>query len=82
LPENLDPLIKVFHIAPMPVRPRFPPQSGKVTVLSAETIDLFAGLRGRGTYGGTGTSFHWQIAKAVASKFSVMIAGGLTRKRL
>ena len=31
-----------------------------------------------GTYGGTGTPFHWQIAKAVASKFSVMIAGGLT----
>jgi phosphoribosylanthranilate isomerase len=31
-----------------------------------------------GTYGGTGTPFHWQIAKAVAAKFSVMIAGGLT----
>ena len=31
-----------------------------------------------GTYGGTGTPFNWQVAKAVAAKFSVMIAGGLT----
>ncbi len=31
-----------------------------------------------GTYGGTGTTFNWQVAKAVSEKFSVMIAGGLT----
>ena len=30
-----------------------------------------------GAYGGTGASFNWQIAKEVAAKFSIMIAGGL-----
>jgi phosphoribosylanthranilate isomerase len=30
-----------------------------------------------GKYGGTGKSFNWDLAKEVARKFSVMIAGGL-----
>jgi phosphoribosylanthranilate isomerase len=31
-----------------------------------------------GSYGGTGTGFDWEIAAAVARKFPVVIAGGLT----
>jgi phosphoribosylanthranilate isomerase len=31
-----------------------------------------------GTYGGTGTTFNWQVVKTVSEKFSMMIAGGLT----
>jgi phosphoribosylanthranilate isomerase len=31
-----------------------------------------------GRYGGTGVTFDWQIAKAVASRFPLMVAGGLT----
>lgn len=31
-----------------------------------------------GSYGGTGTGFDWELATAVARKFPVIIAGGLT----
>ena len=72
------PLIKVFNIAPDARQTEVSTPSGKVTVCLAQTAYLFVGLRGSRNYGGTGTPFHWQIAKAVASKFSVLIAGGLT----
>jgi phosphoribosylanthranilate isomerase len=31
-----------------------------------------------GRYGGTGVTFDWQIAKVVAARFPIMVAGGLT----
>jgi len=32
----------------------------------------------RGTYGGTGQTFNWQLATEVSARFPVIIAGGLT----
>lgn len=32
----------------------------------------------RNTYGGTGQTFNWQLAKEVSARFPVIIAGGLT----
>ncbi len=32
----------------------------------------------RGTYGGTGQTFNWQLAEEVSARFPVIIAGGLT----
>jgi phosphoribosylanthranilate isomerase len=31
-----------------------------------------------GTYGGTGQTFNWQLAREIAAEYPVMIAGGLT----
>ncbi len=36
----------------------------------------------KGTYGGTGQTFNWEIAKEVSSVFPVFIAGGLTRQNV
>ena len=73
------PIIKVFHISPNASQTEisravyrgytFVPPKQLICLLDSTTA---------GTYGGTGTPFHWQVAKTVASKLSVMIAGGLT----
>jgi Phosphoribosylanthranilate isomerase len=68
------PLIKVFHITPDARQAEVSTAvwKGYSFVPPKQLICLLDSAVG-GTYGGTGTPFHWQIAKAVASKFSVMI---------
>jgi phosphoribosylanthranilate isomerase len=72
------PLIKAFHIH---VDARQAEISidiwkGYSVIPPRQLICLLDSTAG-GAYGGTGKPFHWQIAKSVAEKFSVMIAGGL-----
>ena len=73
------PLIKVFHIAPDARQAEVSTAVWKgYSFVPPKQLICLLDSAVAGTYGGTGTPFHWQIAKAVASKFSVMIAGGLT----
>ncbi len=73
------PFIKVFHVAPDSRQAEISaniwrgysliPPNQLICMLDSSVPDA---------YGGTGTTFDWQTAKAIAEKFSVMIAGGLT----
>ncbi|MGP8079864.1 MAG: phosphoribosylanthranilate isomerase [Dehalococcoidales bacterium] len=73
------PLIKVFHIAPDARQAEISTAVWKgYSFVPPKQLICLLDSAVAGTYGGTGTPFHWQIAKAVAAKFSVMIAGGLT----
>jgi phosphoribosylanthranilate isomerase len=73
------PLIKVFHIPPDARQAEIATDvwKGYSTVPPNRLICLLDSTV-EGAYGGTGTPFSWQAAKAVSAKFSVMIAGGLT----
>jgi phosphoribosylanthranilate isomerase len=73
------PIIKVFHIAPDTKQAEVAADiwKGYSLIPSNQLICLLDSNVG-GAYGGTGTTFNWQVAKAVSEKFSVMIAGGLT----
>lgn len=76
--EIKRPLIKVIHISGQ--------KSGEVmaeiekgtrTLAPRELICLLD-TADKETYGGTGQTFDWHLAKEVAARFPVMIAGGLT----
>jgi len=77
--EITSPIIKVIHVSP----------DSKADSILAQTQSWYEATRGQkflclldtvvdGRYGGTGVTFDWQIAKIVAARFPVMIAGGLT----
>ena len=77
--EISKPLIKVIHVsagktsdeilADMERGYRRPVKKELICLLDSQV---------RGTYGGTGQVFNWKLAKKVASRFPVMVAGGLT----
>ena len=46
--------------------------------ITGEDWSIMLDSQVRGSYGGTGTAFDWQLAKEVAARFPVIIAGGLT----
>lgn len=73
------PIIKVVHVSPdanadltlAQVQKWYEVMQGKKFLCLLDTVV-------DGKYGGTGITFDWQIAKAVAARFPVMVAGGLT----
>jgi phosphoribosylanthranilate isomerase len=73
------PLIKVFHI---PTDARQAEISTEVwrgyNIVPPRRLICLLDSTINGTYGGSGIPFSWKVAKAVAAKFSMMIAGGLT----
>jgi phosphoribosylanthranilate isomerase len=72
------PIIKVFHIAPDSRQAEISADVWKgYSLIPPNQLICLLDSTVEGTYGGTGTTFNWQVAKAVSDKFSVMIAGGL-----
>jgi len=73
------PLIKVFHVAPNTRHAEISANVWKgYSFIHPKQLICLLDSAVDGTCGGTGTSFDWQVVKAVSAKFSVMIAGGLT----
>ena len=73
------PFIKVFHIAPDTRQAEISADVWKgYSLIPPNQLICLLDSAAEGTYGGTGTTFNWKVAKAVSEKFSVMIAGGLT----
>ena len=73
------PVIKVFHISPGVSQAEISKAVCRgYTFVPPKQLFCLLDSAVPGTYGGTGTPFCWRAAKTVASKFSVMIAGGLT----
>jgi len=73
------PLIKAFHIS---LHKHVIDISAKIKegyrYIPSERLIYLLDSRTNQTYGGTGTAFDWQIAKALSADCSLMIAGGLT----
>jgi phosphoribosylanthranilate isomerase len=74
------PLIKVFHIDTNARQAEIATEiwKGYRRVIPPKQLICLLDSAVIGAYGGTGAPVNWQVAKAVAAKFSVMIAGGLT----
>ena len=73
------PLIKAFRIR----AGQRPEQIGAnlttgAQILSSQKHLYLLDSRVEGRYGGTGTTFDWSLARQVAERFPVIIAGGLT----
>lgn len=73
------PVIKVLHIG----------ANTNTGIILAQTQKWYDAMKGQeflclldtavgGSYGGTGKVFDWHVAKEVAARFPVMVAGGLT----
>lgn len=72
------PLIKVIHISGQKSAEVIADiEKGYRTLAKREFICLLD-TSGREAYGGTGQTFDWRLAKEIAARFPVMIAGGLT----
>jgi phosphoribosylanthranilate isomerase len=71
------PVIKVFHIAEDDTAEKLVQviEQGYRLLPGNAVCLLDAGVKG--TYGGTGVTFNWQVAKKVVARYPVIIAGGL-----
>lgn len=74
----VTPIVKVFHVAPDARQAEISAEifRGYSLIPPNHIISLLDSATPN-AHGGTGTAFNWKTAKAVADKFSVMIAGGL-----
>jgi phosphoribosylanthranilate isomerase len=73
----LNPVIKAIRIGQQSPKDVCAELSAATRLLARRRFITLLDSEVEGRYGGTGESFNWNLAREVARKFSVMIAGGL-----
>jgi phosphoribosylanthranilate isomerase len=76
--EITRPVIKVIHIAGQSSTDIMANVEAGYKTLPDKKFMCLLDTSKKNFYGGTGETFDWTIAKAVAARFQVIIAGGLT----
>jgi phosphoribosylanthranilate isomerase len=76
--EVKKPIIKVIHVSPSTTVEEVLSniETGYRMLAKKEFVCLLDAEVG-GAYGGTGQAFDWELARTVAARFPVMVAGGL-----
>jgi len=73
------PVIKAIHILPGVTAPQvLEIISEGYRALGRDNLVCLLDSRVKGSYGGTGQTFDWKLAREVAARFPVLVAGGLT----
>ncbi len=73
------PIIKAIHVSASSAADEILAEVEKgYQLLSGKELICLLDSPVRETYGGTGQTFDWQLAREVATRFPVIIAGGLT----
>jgi phosphoribosylanthranilate isomerase len=75
--EIANPVIKAIRIGRQSPEDICAELSAASRLLARQRFITLLDSEVEGRYGGTGESFNWDLAREVARKFSVMIAGGL-----
>lgn len=73
-----QPLIKVIHVSGQKSEAVIAEIERGYRTLATREFICTLDTASKDRYGGTGRAFDWQLAKEVAARFPVMIAGGLT----
>jgi phosphoribosylanthranilate isomerase len=77
-----NPVIKAIRIGQQSLEDLYTELSAASELLTGHRLITLLDSRVEGKYGGTGESFNWNLAKQIAEKFSVIIAGGLDPKNV
>ncbi|MDO8716277.1 MAG: phosphoribosylanthranilate isomerase [Dehalococcoidales bacterium] len=72
------PIIKAIHISGQNSEEVMAEIEKGHQILGTRELIYLLDTASKETYGGTGQTFDWKVAKEVAARFPVMIAGGLT----
>ncbi len=76
--EIKRPLIKALHISPaMQGKDVLQEIEKGYRLIPAEKLTYLLDTQVKDAYGGTGKTFDWRLAKEIAARFPVIIAGGL-----
>ena len=80
--EVVRPVIKAIRIDRQSPEELYAELSRGTELLPAQEFITLLDSRVEGKYGGTGESFNWNLARQVAKRFPVIIAGGLDLKNV
>jgi phosphoribosylanthranilate isomerase len=72
-----NPIIKAIRVGQQSLEDLYTELSTASKLLAGHRFITLLDSRVEGKYGGTGESFNWNLAKQIAEKFPVIIAGGL-----